>query len=123
MSRLTILRADGSTYWVEHFDDRAFADAWLAEEQTRPYWDPAWSVSIVDEAPSLIAMPAMDQLRAERDRRLAACDWTQLPDSPLGADSKAAWASYRQQLRALPDQPGMDPANPPWPMAPGGTSA
>jgi hypothetical protein len=39
------------------------------------------------------------RLRAERDARLAACDWTQLPDSPV---DKSAWASYRQALRDIP---------------------
>lgn len=41
----------------------------------------------------------MAELRAERDARLAACDWTQLPDSPC---DRAAWAIYRQELRDLP---------------------
>ena len=36
--RLTIFKADSSIYWVEHFNDQARADAWLAEEMTRPYW-------------------------------------------------------------------------------------
>jgi hypothetical protein len=40
-------------------------------------------------------------LRAERDRRLAASDWTQMPDSPLSASMKAAWAVYRQALRDM----------------------
>ena len=33
---------------------------------------------------------------------LTQCDWTQLPDSPLSAEEKAAWAEYRQLLRDLP---------------------
>lgn len=41
--------------------------------------------------------------RAERDRRLAACDWTQVADAPV---DRAAWAAYRQGLRDVPDQPG-----------------
>ena len=41
--------------------------------------------------------------RAERDRRLAACDWTQVADAPV---DRAAWAAYRQALRDVPDQPG-----------------
>ncbi len=30
-------------------------------------------------------------LRALRDRRLTACDWTQVPDSPLSDAERAAW--------------------------------
>ena len=42
---------------------------------------------------------AMDKLRGERNARLAACDYTQLPDF---AGDKQAWATYRQTLRDLP---------------------
>lgn len=53
-------------------------------------------------------------VRAERDRRLAATDWTQLPDVPLA--TKEAWANYRQALRDVTLQP--DPFNIVWPTAP-----
>jgi Phage tail assembly chaperone protein len=42
---------------------------------------------------------AMAQIRGQRDRLLAACDWTQLADSTA---DKTAWATYRQALRDLP---------------------
>lgn len=45
---LTISRADGSTYWVEHFNTIADANRWIAEEQTRPYWDATWTYTILD---------------------------------------------------------------------------
>ena len=41
-----------------------------------------------------------------RDEELTNSDWTQMPDSPLDADTKAAWATYRQALRDLPSQEG-----------------
>jgi hypothetical protein len=44
------------------------------------------------------------QLRAERNRRLAATDWTQLADAHLSQEKKDAWAAYRQELRDLPDE-------------------
>ncbi|MGE4526833.1 MAG: tail fiber assembly protein [Rhodospirillaceae bacterium] len=56
-------------------------------------------------------------LRAERDARLITCDWTQLPDSPLTAEARNAWATYRQALRDLPALT-TDPASPIWPEAP-----
>lgn len=43
------------------------------------------------------------QKRAERDRALAASDWTQVLDAPV---DRTAWASYRQALRDLPAQEG-----------------
>jgi hypothetical protein len=57
---------------------------------------------------------AMRALRDERNRRLAASDWTQVPDAPV---DQAAWAAYRQQLRDLPDNTE-DPRNPVWPTPP-----
>lgn len=53
-------------------------------------------------------------VRAERDRRLVACDWTQLPDVPL--ETKEKWAEYRQALRDITLQP--DPFNIVWPAQP-----
>lgn len=43
------------------------------------------------------------QKRAERDRALAASDWTQVLDAPV---DRTAWATYRQALRDLPEQEG-----------------
>jgi len=43
-----------------------------------------------------------ETVRATRDAMLVACDWTQLPDSPLDAASKSNWATYRQELRDVP---------------------
>ena len=40
-------------------------------------------------------------IRAKRDPLLAASDWTQMPDSPLSAEDKAAWAVYRRALRDI----------------------
>lgn len=62
---------------------------------------------------------ALAEIRVKRDGMLAACDWTQMPDSPLADATKTAWATYRQQLRDYPDQTGFDPLNPPaWPTPP-----
>jgi hypothetical protein len=50
-------------------------------------------------------------VRAKRDRLLQSSDWTQLPDVPLA--TKEAWATYRQALRDITEQP--DPFNIVWP--------
>ena len=42
-------------------------------------------------------------LRPERNRLLAASDWTQLNDADLTEEEIAAWAAYRQSLRNLTD--------------------
>jgi hypothetical protein len=53
-------------------------------------------------------------VRAERNQKLQACDWTQLSDIP--AETKALWEPYRQALRDITDQP--DPFNIIWPTPP-----
>lgn len=53
-------------------------------------------------------------LRAERDARLRACDWTQLPDVPSAI--RLAWQPYRQALRDAPET--LDPFDPDWPSPP-----
>lgn len=47
----------------------------------------------------------MGQLRQERDRKLAECDWTQLGDIADIRDEGwvDSWKVYRQQLRDLPE--------------------
>jgi len=42
------------------------------------------------------------EIRAKRATLLAASDWTQMPDGPLGEAQRATWAEYRQALRDLP---------------------
>ncbi len=62
--------------------------------------------------------PPPDYAQLARDKRdyiLAQSDWTQLPDVPL--EAKAAWATYRQALRDVTDQPGF-PENVIWPERP-----
>ncbi|MCK7581117.1 MAG: phage tail assembly chaperone [Chromatiales bacterium] len=53
--------------------------------------------------------------RAERDRRIAATDWTQLPD--VAEATKLKWQDYRQALRDVTTQPGF-PERIDWPVAP-----
>jgi hypothetical protein len=68
-----------------------------------------------DEAAAKVASRWSD-VRADRNARLADCDWTQLADSPLTTEQRAAWATYRQALRDVTEQP--DPYALTWPEAP-----
>lgn len=58
-----------------------------------------------------------DEIRARRDRLLAATDWAVLPDSPLDAQSLEAVKTYRQALRDVPQQDGF-PGTITWPEIP-----
>lgn len=57
---------------------------------------------------------AWNDLRTERNLRLANCDWTVLADTPTNT---AAWKTYRQALRDLPANT-TDPFNVVWPTPP-----
>ena len=63
--------------------------------------------------------PTVEELalgaRFVRNQLLAESDWTQLPDVPPSV--KEAWASYRQALRDITQQPGF-PAEVVWPTRP-----
>jgi hypothetical protein len=79
-------------------------------EQTTPTqvdgkWTQVWQVIDLTED------QAAANVRAERDRRLADTDWTQVLDAPV---DRTAWATYRQQLRNVPQQESF-PFNVVWP--------
>ena len=52
-----------------------------------------------------------------RGALLQQSDWTQLIDVPLTDEQRAAWVTYRQELRDVPNQPGF-PEQIIWPVAP-----
>lgn len=78
-------------------------------------WETVWAVrdKTTEEVQAEIDAQAK-AVRTDRNKRLAACDWTQLADS---AADKAAWATYRQALRDVPSQTGF-PWNVTWPDTP-----
>ena len=80
--------------------------------------DPKPTAEMLDAAwPAVRDARKWAQVRAERDRLLAACDWTQVADAPLTATEKEAWADYRQALRDIP-QTQDDPDSIVWPERP-----
>jgi hypothetical protein len=50
---------------------------------------------------------AIAQIRGQRNDLLKACDWTQIADCTI--TNKAAWTTYRQALRDLPNTITGDP--------------
>jgi len=70
-----------------------------------------------NEIHAAIDQHRLNELRAERNRRIADSDWTQLPDAALTAEQRAAWATYRQALRDLPEAVA-DLDNVVWPVQP-----
>ena len=56
-------------------------------------------------------------VRQNRDKALAACDWTVLTDSPLTTAKKTEWKTYRQALRDITSSEGF-PHDVTWPSEP-----
>jgi len=75
----------------------------------------SWEVNLVNY---------LQDLRFERDRRLFASDWTQLPDAPLTSEQITESAIYRQALRDITEPVIADPpayiniSDAPWPTPP-----
>jgi len=74
------------------------------------------ALDMSDEAKAALDAQQAFSVRAERNARLAACDWTQLADAPV---DDLVWAVYRQELRDVPDQAGF-PTEIIWPTQPAG---
>lgn len=78
-------------------------------------WELGYSIVELDASELDERSQAMAQsVRADRDQRLAQCDWTQVADSPV---DKAVWATYRQALRDITAQSGF-PFEVLWPTIP-----
>lgn len=57
------------------------------------------------------------EIRAERNEKLWASDWTQLSDVPIAGWKKTEWTDYRQSLRDIP-QDFPNPGDVIWPVEP-----
>ena len=62
---------------------------------------------------------AINEILPKRNYLLLKSDWTQIPNNPLTPEQQAAWATYRQELRDIPEQSGY-PYNVVWPTPPQG---
>jgi hypothetical protein len=89
---------------IDYNNEKARIQAELDEiENSRDYWK---------------------EFRDLRNRRLMESDWSQLPDISLSNTEKQKWATYRQQLRDLPQNITdpkplvLDPNHPEWISAP-----
>ncbi len=109
MMRFAILN-EGNIVSNVAIGDTALADNWVVTDTALIgdiYADGVFSTPEPDAAAQWAVV------RAERNKLLAACDWTQLPDASADA---AVWAVYRQALRDITDQ--ANPFNITWPALP-----
>jgi hypothetical protein len=88
-------------------------DKWTEIWSIHPlYDDPAqqanWEAECIDSK--------WNEVRSQRDILLTACDFTQMPDTPITPECKQAFIVYRQQLRNITYQTDID--NIVWPITP-----
>ena len=69
---------------------------WLNDSLTEPT-----SSAIETKRNEIYAAEKLDEVREERNKKLAETDWTQSRDVTLSNDS--AWQTYRQALRDITD--------------------
>lgn len=67
--------------------------------------------ALEQQAPAQLLILQSEQVRKERDAKLAACDWRASSDVTLSTE----WRTYRQALRDVPSQLPDDIT---WPTAP-----
>lgn len=80
-----------------------------------------YSWTVIPKTDDALAQAIRDKwmiVRADRTLMLSQSDFTQVADSPMTAEKRAEWATYRQALRDLTTQ--TDPFNIVWPTSPDG---
>lgn len=94
---ITIKEKDGKVYFQDTQASRVAANAWIAEEKTRPYWKPDFVVNIVDndlqELAEQIAnetefkrqKDAADKIVNDRKARLKSFDMSKIKDPDVRA--------------------------------------
>ena len=94
----------------------AFKDGVEQDAQGRWLWK--WSISEMDDdAKAAKDAEAAKAVRADRDRRLAECDWVVIKNLELNQNIPGVWEVYRQGLRDVPAQAGF-PHDITWPAKP-----
>jgi len=87
-------------------------------EEINGKWFTKYSVADMDdETKAAKDAEQAKNVRADRNKRIAEYDWTQLDDTPVNNAEKLAWANYRQGLRDITSQTGF-PWEITWPTQP-----
>ena len=130
------LRSDGTLSLYEVMRYKYFGKGWAVEYADsegnygmgdpfsgaeRLIWedegDAPVQADLEKEKPTIKNILGLQQLRSERDLKLAETDWVVTKASETGVAESDAWKTYRQALRDLPSNTS-DPFNPTWPTKP-----
>lgn len=96
----------GESYLEGSIDDSAYyitnGEAVDIPPKTSPYAE----FDFTTKQWVLVENLATSDVLSKRQKLLYASDWTQIPNGPLTTEQQAAWATYRQELRDIPEQSG-----------------
>ena len=100
------------TVWLAHEDNQKLipAEPYILDDQV-------YTVVVEDKTADELEADKQSlaaRVRAERNRLLSDCDWTQLADAPVDS---VIYAKYRQDLRDITKQDGF-PVSVIWPESP-----
>lgn len=98
MIRVNIRNEQGEIGWSAFYNTLSEADRWLEREIENRSFGEIFTVEKLDIGFDL----KLEEIRSTRNQLLAACDFTQLPDSPLSDEKKMEWRNYRRALRDIP---------------------
>jgi len=98
---LTVVHLPGSiTSLSQYRDTHYYKDGAFVAREPAPDYYYTWALdteSWVLDSEALLLL-----IREQRNHRLSASDWTQLPDAVLSDEIKAAWVTHRTILRNIP---------------------
>jgi len=78
-------------------------DCSTGEKSIREHTDEEIAIKNLKYTDEYMLNVELPKIRRKRNSLLTRSDWTQMPDSPLTEEDKILWATYRQQLRDLPE--------------------
>jgi hypothetical protein len=116
-NNIQVQLTDGQAYLEGYYSDTQFyvENNVPVAMPTRPtgfvvfdYQTKSWIADIGQASASVLS---------QRFNLLSESDWTQIPNNPLSTAQQEVWATYRQELRDIPQQSGY-PFNVVWPVAP-----
>lgn len=97
--------------------DQSYVEIMPTQEEDGK-WYQTFNITPLDEQQRQATLNAIAMgAREKRNTLLLLSDWTQLVDSPLTAEKKAEFVSYRQALRDISAQENF-PINITWPQLP-----
>lgn len=97
-------------------DSYSFGETWESIKFPEGYEKPP-KEEFEAKLQELIDAQPLKELRQERNKRLAECDWVVIRSTSTDTPVPEEWKAYMQALRDLPSNTE-DPTNPMWPVRP-----